>query len=272
VDGASLAPARVVSFAATNFREDGNEMKATQFEFRYRLIIIVLLYMVGFWAPWTWTAGHYLPPAATAWLALSTWLARLGWLPLEQATLLVTVVAILFGFVGAWLRVWGTAYLSAGVVHSAAMHGERMMAAGPYRYVRNPLYLGSWFFSASVAILMPPSGAVVSLLLLGLFYFRLILGEEAFLAGTIGESYLEYKTLVPRLVPALRPRIPASAARPEWATSIVAETLPVTWPLCLAVLAWSYEPLLLIRCLLICFGLSLVARAFLPKTKAAAAA
>jgi protein-S-isoprenylcysteine O-methyltransferase Ste14 len=247
-------------------------MKATQFEFRFRLIIIVLLYTLGFWAPWTWTAGHYVPPATTAWLALSTWLARLGWLPLEQATLLVTVVAILFGFAGAALRVWGTAYLSAGVVHSAAMHGDQMMAAGPYRYVRNPLYLGSVFLAVSIAILMPPSGAVVFLVAVGFFYFRLILGEEAFLAEQIGEAYQEYKRQVPRLGPALRARIPASAARPEWVTSIVAETLPVTWPLCLAVLAWRYEPLLLIRCLLICFGLSLVTRAFLPKKKAAAAA
>jgi hypothetical protein len=36
------------------------------------------------------------------------------------------------------------------------------------------------------------------------------------------------------------------------------------------VLAWRYEPRLLIQCLLICFGLSLVARAFLPRKKAAA--
>jgi hypothetical protein len=113
---------------------------------------------------------------------------------------------------------------------------------------------------------------VVFLVAVGFFYFRLILGEEAFLAEQIGEAYQEYKRQVPRLGPALRARIPASAARPEWVTSIVAETLPVTWPLCLAVLAWRYEPLLLIRCLLICFGLSLVTRAFLPKKKAAAAA
>jgi protein-S-isoprenylcysteine O-methyltransferase Ste14 len=245
-------------------------MKATQFEFRFRLIIILLLYALGFWAPWTWTAGHYVPPLSTTWLAVSTSMAGWGWLPLERATLVVTGLAILFGFLGAWLRVWGTAYLSASIVHSAAMHGEQVIAAGPYRYVRNPLYLGSWILSVSIAILMPPSGAVVFLVLLAVFYFRLILGEEAFLAGTIGEAYLGYKKQVPRLVPRLRARIAESAARPEWGTSIIAEAFPVAFSICLAILAWRYEPRILIQCLLICFGLSLVMRAFLPKKTAAA--
>jgi protein-S-isoprenylcysteine O-methyltransferase Ste14 len=245
-------------------------VKATQFEFRFRLFIIVLLYIVGFWAPWTWTAGNYAPPSTTAWLAMPTILDRWGWMHLDVATLLVTWLAILFGFVGAALRVWGTAYLSAGVVHSGAMHGEQTMAAGPYRHVRNPLYLGSYCMALSIAILMPPSGAVVFLVLIGVFYLRLILGEEAFLAGQIGEPYLDYRKCVPRLVPSLRARMPESPARPEWGTSLLAEFLPVAYPLCLAVLAWRYEPRLLIQCLLVCFGLSLVARAFLPKKTAAA--
>jgi hypothetical protein len=144
------------------------------------------------------------------------------------------------------------------------------MAAGPFRFVRNPLYIGSVLMAMSIAILMPPSGAVVFLLALSLFYLRLILGEEAFLAGQIGEPYLEYRKRVPRLVPNLRPRIASSPVQPQWLWSVVAEILPVAFSLCLAVLAWRYEPLLLVRCLVICFGVSLVARAFLPKKRAAA--
>jgi len=244
-------------------------MKATAFEFRFRFIIILLLYMVGFWAPWTWTAGHYLPPASTAWLGLSTALARWG-MNLEAATWLVTGLAIVAGLAGGWLRFWGTAYLSAPVVHSGAMLGDQIMAAGPYRYVRNPLYLGSILLAISIAILMPPSGAAVFLVLIALFYFRLILGEEAFLAGQQGEPYLQYKEHVPRLVPSLRPRLARKQATPQWGMSLLSEALGLAWPLCLAVLAWRYNPLLLVRCLLVCFGLSLVLRAFLPKRAAAA--
>ena len=240
-------------------------MKATQFEFRFRLIIILLLYTLGFWAPWLLTAGHYGPPASTAWLAIPTLLDRWGWMRLDQASLLVTWLAIVFGLAGAALRVWGTAYLSASVVHSGAMHGDQVMASGPYRYVRNPLYLGSYLLALSIAILMPPSGAVVFAVLIAFFYFRLILGEEAFLATQSGEAYLSYKSQVPRLVPRLRPRIPAAPAHPQWLTSLGAETFPVVFSICLAVLAWRYQPLLLVKCLLVSFGLSLVMRAFLPK-------
>jgi protein-S-isoprenylcysteine O-methyltransferase Ste14 len=247
-------------------------MKATAFEFRFRLPIILLLYLVGFWAPWTWTQFHYGPPATTAWLAIPTLLARWGWLRLDVASLVVTWLAIALGLGGAVLRVWGTAYLSAAVVHASAMHGEQVMASGPYRYVRNPLYLGSWMLGLSIAILMPPTGAAVFVVLLGLFYFRLILSEEAFLAAQAGGSYLEYKKQVPRLIPRFRASIAPAAAGPEWGTSLLAESFPVAYCLCLAVLAWRYEPGLLVQCLLITFGLSLVTRAFLPKKTAPAQA
>jgi protein-S-isoprenylcysteine O-methyltransferase Ste14 len=244
-------------------------MKATQIEFRLRLLILLAIYFIGFYAPWLRFGA--IAPATTAWLALSTTLARWQWLPLNQAGLLVTGLAVLFALAGAALRLSGTAYLGASVVHSGAMQAGRVTAAGPYRSVRNPLYLGSWILSLGIAILMPPSGAVVFLILEGLFYFRLILGEEAFLASQQGESYLEYRRRVPLLIPSLRPRVPSSGARPQWLTSLVAEIFPVLYALALAILAWQYNPRLLIRCLLVTFGISLVTRAMLPRTPSAAA-
>ena len=61
-----------------------------------------------------------------------------------------------------------------------------MVAAGPYRYLRNPLYVGSWLNTLALAILMRPSGAVFTLVALVGFHLRLILAEEAFLAGEAG--------------------------------------------------------------------------------------
>ena len=43
------------------------------------------------------------------------------------------------------------------------------MAAGPYRYVRNPLYLGGWFMMAAISFLMTPSGALFVMVLLQFF-------------------------------------------------------------------------------------------------------
>jgi hypothetical protein len=116
---------------------------------------------------------------------------------------------------------------------------------------------------------MPPSGALAFLVLTVIFYFRLILGEEAFLGGKIGPPYLDYCQRVPRLLPSLRPRIPAPPVRPQVVQSLVSEVLPIGYAVCLAVLAWRYEPDLLVQCLLVCFGISLVAHALLPKAPAA---
>lgn len=242
-------------------------MKATSFEFRFRVLIAMLLYIIGFWAPWT-RYGN-VAPDTTAWLALSTMLAGRQWLTVSHATLLVTWLAILFAFAGAAVRIWGTAYLTSSVVHSSRMQAGQVVASGPYRFVRNPLYLGTWFFSLGVSILMPPSGAIVFLLATFVFYYRLILGEEQYLAAQLGAPYLEYARRVPRIVPSLRPRLAASGLRAHWLQGFLGEMFAFAFACCLAALAWQYNAQLLIRCLLVCFGLSLIARAALPRPQVA---
>lgn len=242
-------------------------MKATSFEFRFRVLIAILLYAIGFWAPWTRYGD--VAPDTTAWLALSTTLTSWHWLTVIQATLLVTWLAIVLVFAGAALRIWGTAYLGSSIVHSAQMHAGQVVASGPYRFVRNPLYLGTWLFSLGVSILMPPSGAIFFLVATFIFYFRLILGEEQYLTAQLGESYLEYRRMVPRILPSLRPRVAASGLRAQWVQGLVGEVYTFTFACCLAALAWQYNAQLLIRCVLVCFGLSLIARAALPRPRVA---
>lgn len=242
-------------------------MKATFFEFRFRVPIAIVLYVIGFWAPWT-RYGN-VAPDTTAWLGLATTVAGWGWLSVEQATLLVTWLAILLTFAGAAVRIWGTAYLGSSVVHSTEMHAGQVVASGPYRFVRNPLYLGTWLFALGVSILMPPSGAIVFLAATLVFYFRLILGEESYLAERLGEPYLEYRRRVPRIMPSLRPRLAASGLRPRWMQGFVGEIFTFAFACCLATLAWRYDAHLLMRCVLVCFGISLVARAALPKPQLA---
>jgi protein-S-isoprenylcysteine O-methyltransferase Ste14 len=239
-------------------------MKATQFEFRFRVAIGFLLYVLGFWAPWD-RYGSNAGSITTTWLELSGALASAHWLSLSSATILVTAIAILCALKGTIFRVWGTAYLGTAVVHDTSMHGAEVVAAGPYRYVRNPLYVGTFIFSLAVSILMPPTGAIFFLLAQAFFYLRLILGEEAYLTAQQGEAYLAYKQRVPRLMRSLRARVPASRAKPQWLTSILAESYYVSLTVCFAVLAWRYNAYLLIKCVIICFGASLVLRAILPQ-------
>jgi protein-S-isoprenylcysteine O-methyltransferase Ste14 len=239
-------------------------MKATQFEFRFRLAIGFLSYVLGFWAPWE-RYGSNPGSVTTTWLELSGALASAHWLSLSSATVLVTAIAILCALKGTIFRVWGTAYLGTAVVHDTSMHGAEVVAAGPYRYVRNPLYLGTFIFSLAVSILMPPTGAIFFLLAQAFFCLRLILGEEAYLTAQQGEAYLAYKQRVPRLLRSLRARVPASTAKPQWLTSILAESYYVSLTVCFAILAWRYNAYLLTKCLIICFGASLVLRALVPR-------
>jgi len=259
-------------------------MKATAWEFRYRMWLSFAIVALGFAAPWTLWMPEWMPE----WMHLGAfgihtwgWLAfELGGLGISSATgfTLVSALAIAAAALGAALRVWGTAHLGTGTVFNAEMKagaedssGE-VLADGPYRYMRNPLYTGSYLAIVALTILMPPSGAAVSLLLLAVFLLRLILGEEAFLTPRLGEPYAAYLRAVPRLLPSLWPRVPASGpspnAAPQWGRALLGEIFPIGVLVSFAALSWQYNPELLSQGVMISFGLSLVVRAFLvPKSE-----
>lgn len=67
------------------------------------------------------------------------------------------------------------------------------------------------------------------------------------------------------LVVTLRSRLVSLAPAPPL-TAVLAEAWPVGYAAGFAALAWRYNPQLLLQCLLIAFGASLVARALLPSS------
>jgi protein-S-isoprenylcysteine O-methyltransferase Ste14 len=140
------------------------------------------------------------------------------------------------------------------------MQGGAVMAAGPFRFMRNPLYMGGWFMMLAVCLLMTPSGALFVMVLVTIFYLRLILGEEAFLTAKLGEPYKEYLRAVPRLAPRLRSSLPASAGKPHWLTSVLTELNPIGIFIALAFLSWSYDSELMLKFILATFVLSMVVR------------
>ena len=230
------------------------------------MAINATIIVLGFWSPWidAWGIGSHV--TLLEWSALQ--LSRTGLLNFTLATPVVIGAAALLAGIGAWLRVWGTAYLGSGTVQSPHMKAEGVMADGPYRYVRNPLYLGVWFMLAGLAFLMPPTGALFALVLIGIFLLRLIFGEEAFLSAQLGEPYRAYLASAPRLIPRLRTTVAHGGGKPQWLRGVLAELLPIGVFLTLATLSWSYDNRLMGRAILIVFGVSLVVRAFLPKQNA----
>jgi protein-S-isoprenylcysteine O-methyltransferase Ste14 len=238
-------------------------MKASKIEFRLRMAIMVIVVVLGFWSPWieAWGTGHRI--STLVWLAIE--LSRAGLLSFSGAVPVVIVLGALIAAAGAVLRVWGTAYLGYGTVHHEQMQAGVMMADGPYRYVRNPLYVGGWCMMAAMAFLMPPTGALFAMTLLTVFLLRLILAEEAFLTGQLGEAYREYLRAVPRLIPRLRASLPAAGHKPHWGIALLSELNPIGVFIALAVLSWSYSYRLMLQGVLVSFGLSLVVRALMPR-------
>src|SRR5947209_7782024 len=130
-------------------------MRATALEFRFRVFILFIVIALGFWSPWI---GNHPRISLLEWLSLE--FSRAGIASFNVATPAVIVLASLIALIGAILRVWGTAYLGANIVHHPGMQSQLLVAAGPYRYLRNPLYLGTAFMVAAMCFAMPPTGAL----------------------------------------------------------------------------------------------------------------
>jgi protein-S-isoprenylcysteine O-methyltransferase Ste14 len=83
---------------------------------------------------------------------------------------------------------------------------QRLIVAGPYRHVRNPMISSVLFMVAGQALFW---GSVLTGALAAFFFvvnhFYFITSEEPGLAKRFGESYRVYKANVPRWWPRLRP-------------------------------------------------------------------
>jgi protein-S-isoprenylcysteine O-methyltransferase Ste14 len=245
-------------------------MGATKIEFRLRVAIIAVIITLGFWAPWIEYLRIGDPTPLMARLAFE--LTRLGIFRFAVAVPAVIILATLLAAVAVILRIWGTAWLGTATVLHGQMKAGVVLADGPYRYVRNPLYLGSWCMFAAMAFVMPPTGALFAVVLLTAFLFRLILGEEAFLTRQLGQPYQDYLRAVPRLLPRLRVKlwpdgIQPTGRKPQWLRAVISEVNPIGVFVTMAVLSWSYDNWLMVQAIIVSLGVSLVVHALMPAIK-----
>ena len=193
-------------------------MRASKFEFEQRFWIIGLFFGVAFGLyridHTNFAVGllHLVAPAIDPDGAQGNSLLRL-----------IFGAGASLAFFAALLRTWATAYLRTEVVHDISQHSEALVADGPYRYVRNPLYLANLPLAAGVGMMASRSGWFILIVALWVFGYRLILREEEGLLNSQGESYRAYLKAVPRFWPALTPRVPSGGGQARWGQALAGE-------------------------------------------------
>jgi protein-S-isoprenylcysteine O-methyltransferase Ste14 len=184
--------------------------RASDFEFRNRFWLIGGIFGVAFFC---YTIDHVNAAEALA-----------GLLGNVRGARAVLAVGAGLTVLAALVRSWAASYLRGAVVHDTAIHAEKLVADGPYRRVRNPLYFGNILLALGMGLLASRTGYAIIVVGMTAFCLRLILREEAELRRSQGESYRQYCAAVPRLVPALRARVPAGGGAPHWLDGFASES------------------------------------------------
>ena len=78
---------------------------------------------------------------------------------------------------------------------------ERIVDYGPYRWVRNPMYLGHLIFFAGLALTLGSWVAAAVLAFHVSWFDRRVREDEAYLAQLFGDPYREYCRRVKRWIP-----------------------------------------------------------------------
>lgn len=135
------------------------------------------------------TAAVLLPWLFLGQPALPEGWARIGLVPLGVGLALFLWCVVLFAMRGrGTLAPWDPP--------------RRFVAAGPYRVVRNPMYVGVGLVIAGEAILFGSWTLALYLVVIGIVWHLFVLTyEEPTLEREFGEEYRAYRAHVPRWVP-----------------------------------------------------------------------
>jgi protein-S-isoprenylcysteine O-methyltransferase Ste14 len=194
-------------------------VRATKFEFEQRFWIIAAIYAVGFWLAYFDHVGfitglrHLVAPSIVR-----------GSAQADNFERVIIGAGALLVFLTAALRTWGTAYLHTDIVHDTAQHSDALVADGPFRYTRNPLYLANVPMAAGIGVMASRLGWLFLVVANWLFVYRLIFREEEALRQSQGESYLAYFRAVPRFWPSFTSRVPSGDRAPQWGQAFVGES------------------------------------------------
>lgn len=138
-----------------------------------------------------------LGPAVSLGLPL---VSILGWNSLELAPWLrFGVGGVLIG-PGAYLALGGA--LRLGIDRSTGHEGE-LLESGPYRFSRNPQYVGSILSFLGLALFCNSAPGLATTALSSVWFLLLPFAEEPWLREKLGAPYEAYAARVPRYLPSV---------------------------------------------------------------------
>jgi len=190
-------------------------MRATDWEFKNRAVLFSMIFGFSFFL---FSIDHENVTTAVA-----ARLAPMLSMNADKIARILFALAAALVILAALIRTWASAYLKSEVVYASEIKTAALVADGPYRHVRNPLYFGNVLMGLGMGALASRTGYVVLQVLMLLFCYRLIFREEAELRAAQGEQYDAFKKAVPRLCSALTPRIPSADGKANWAAGLRAE-------------------------------------------------
>jgi len=117
-------------------------------------------------------------------------------------------IGVGFSLLAECVRIW-----AAGTIHKT----EELTTAGPYAYVRHPLYVGSFLHAVGFCFMTGLwQSAFINIPLFLILYSAAVTTEEAMLHKLFGERYEAYCRRVPRFIPRLAGRTEPGQGRFSW--------------------------------------------------------
>lgn len=128
---------------------------------------------------------------------------------------------------GELIRCWAVGY-SGVTTRGDRVEAPRLVTAGPYAYVRNPLYVGNFITALGFAVAFTGKNsfgtkvALVggSLAAMAAVYATIVPHEEAFLRSEFGDAFERYCERVPPVIPRSEP---APGGEGTWNPSVIRE-------------------------------------------------
>ena len=147
------------------------------------------------------------PPSRHSWQFYATWF--LSWVSLSGAFLLAVLGGNSMGLpiwlrlgvgipvlgLGVWFTAWGFRELS---LQTTLGLGGHLIRSGPYRWSRNPQYVGVCAYLSSLMLLGGSHLAAIACFAVALWFLVTPFVEEPWLAKRFGEEYAQYCQDVPR--------------------------------------------------------------------------